>query len=130
MFAKLTNRYSLSGKLVLSSGLHVGTGIPDGDIDMPIMRDSANQPFIPGSSLRGVMRSLVERALATVAPGAGCILFDGSHASCPTSNQAGRRRVEKVTEEKGATAALEILLATDAKAGRLCDTCRLFGSTF
>jgi CRISPR-associated RAMP protein (TIGR02581 family) len=130
MYSQLTNRYCLEGKLVLASGLHIGSGLPDPDIDMPVMRDAAGQPFIPGSSLRGVMRSLVERALATLAPGAGCTLFDESHPYCPTSNKQARKGIEKLIETGSSKAALDRLLAQAPQPGQLCDICRLFGSTF
>jgi len=129
MFARLINRYCLSGKLVLASGLHVGSGFPEAEIDMPVIRDAADRPFIPGSSMRGAMRSLVERALATIAPGAGCTLFDEGHPHCPTSNKKARKDIEKLMD--GDTkAGLDRLLAREPQPGRLCDTCRLFGSTF
>ena len=49
------------------TGLHVGgggrgAGIEIGGVDNPVIRDPlTNQPFIPGSSLKGKLRSLSER---------------------------------------------------------------------
>lgn len=52
------------GKIRVESGLHIGAG--DGEIriggtDKPVIRDAITQlPIIPGSSLKGKMRSLLE----------------------------------------------------------------------
>lgn len=49
------------------TGLHIGGrggGIEIGGVDNPVIRDPlTNQPFIPGSSLKGKMRSLTEKHL-------------------------------------------------------------------
>lgn len=54
----------ISGKLVCETGLHVGganESIEIGGIDNIIIRDAnSDLPFIPGSSLKGKMRSLME----------------------------------------------------------------------
>lgn len=47
------------------SGIRVGshTGGVAGDTDMPLLRDANQRPVIPGSSLKGVLRSSAERLL-------------------------------------------------------------------
>ena len=131
MFAKLDNRYCFSGKLQATSALHIGSGSQDDNSDMPVIRDSNGRPFIPGSSLRGVMRSLVERTLAGVMPHRTCLLFDrSSHSHCPTVNEDARKLVATTTESRGVDAAVLLLLAPNPALGRLCDTCLLFGSPF
>lgn len=54
----------LSGSIITLTGLHIGgntVGIEIGGKDNPIIRNPAtNEPFIPGSSLKGKMRSLLE----------------------------------------------------------------------
>ncbi|MDH7600214.1 MAG: type III-A CRISPR-associated RAMP protein Csm3 [Sedimentisphaerales bacterium] len=54
----------IRGKIRVLTGLHIG-GSPErmeiGGVDNPIIRDPANgEPYIPGSSLKGKMRSLME----------------------------------------------------------------------
>lgn len=47
------------------SALHPGTGSADGTIDMPIAREkTTNVPIIPGSTIKGVLRSMASRTLA------------------------------------------------------------------
>lgn len=56
--------YIITGKIVCESGLHIGDstdGIDIGGSDSPIIRDPiTDYPYIPGSSLKGKLRSLLE----------------------------------------------------------------------
>ena len=56
--------YIITGKIVCESGLHIGDstdGIDIGGSDSPIIRDAiTGYPYIPGSSLKGKLRSLIE----------------------------------------------------------------------
>lgn len=56
--------FIISGKIRCETGLHIGGGketIEIGGIDNVVLRDSVTKlPFIPGSSLKGKMRSLLE----------------------------------------------------------------------
>lgn len=66
-----TKQIQLRGRLFLTftvetvTGLHIGgsdTGIEIGGVDKTVIRDPlTNQPYIPGSSLKGKMRSLLEK---------------------------------------------------------------------
>ncbi|MDX1957334.1 MAG: type III-A CRISPR-associated RAMP protein Csm3 [Leptospiraceae bacterium] len=55
---------TISGRIETLSGLHIGQGndsIEIGGVDMLVIKDKkTEQPFIPGSSLKGKMRSLLE----------------------------------------------------------------------
>jgi len=54
-------RIALSFETV--SGLRVGVGTPGEETDAPLLRDAGGVPFVPGSSLKGVLRSSAERFL-------------------------------------------------------------------
>ncbi len=62
---KLYGRIILRGNITLLSGLHIGGAsgaLSIGGVDLPVIRNVANgQPYIPGSSLKGKMRSLSEK---------------------------------------------------------------------
>ncbi|MCC7163662.1 MAG: type III-A CRISPR-associated RAMP protein Csm3 [Anaerolineae bacterium] len=63
---KLLGRVIVTGKIETKTGLHIG-GTPGalaiGGVDMPVIRDArTNRPYIPGSSLKGKMRSLAEKS--------------------------------------------------------------------
>lgn len=64
--------YHITGKIRLLTGLHIGAGrdaIEIGGIDNPVIRHPHTlQPYIPGSSLKGKLRSLLEWALHKVEP--------------------------------------------------------------
>jgi CRISPR-associated protein Csm3 len=57
----------LSGNLRCLTGLHIGAqgnGGEIGGLDKPVVRDPlTREPYIPGSSLKGKLRALLERAL-------------------------------------------------------------------
>lgn len=67
---QLTNIQKISGKIELLSGLHIGSGnteIHIGGTDNPVIKNPINQqPYIPGSSVKGKMRSLLEWHLGIV----------------------------------------------------------------
>lgn len=62
---ELLGRVVLRGDINVVTGLHIGGSggaIAIGGVDMPVIRDVVNnRPYIPGSSLRGKMRSLSEK---------------------------------------------------------------------
>lgn len=61
---QLTEITQITGRIELLSGLHIGSGNTEmhiGGTDNPVIKNPANgQPYIPGSSLKGKMRSLLE----------------------------------------------------------------------
>lgn len=62
---KLEGRIFITFQIKAQTGLHIGgsdTGIEIGGVDKTVIRDRlTNRPYIPGSSLRGKMRSLLEK---------------------------------------------------------------------
>ena len=63
---KLLGKIIIEGKITALTGLHVGgssTGMEIGGVDSVVVRDSiTRRPYIPGSSLKGSLRSLLERS--------------------------------------------------------------------
>ncbi len=62
---KLQAKLFISGKIELKTGLHIGgssTALDIGGIDSNVIKTAAGVPFIPGSSLKGKMRSLLEKS--------------------------------------------------------------------
>lgn len=61
---KLLEIKELKGKIILKSGLHIGAGDTEmkiGGTDNPVIKHPHTQePYIPGSSLKGKIRSLLE----------------------------------------------------------------------
>lgn len=61
----ILGKYIISGRIVLLTGTRVGgsdTGISIGGLDNPVIRNPlTGEPYLPGSSLKGKMRALMER---------------------------------------------------------------------
>ena len=60
----------LEGEISCHTGLHIGAGkgsLEIGGADNPVVKDAFGIPYIPGSSLRGRLRSLLEQS-----SGLGC----------------------------------------------------------
>jgi CRISPR-associated protein Csm3 len=61
---KIKTIKKIVGQIVVETGLHIGGSVESmeiGGIDNPVIRNgSDNKPYIPGSSIKGKMRSLTE----------------------------------------------------------------------
>ena len=63
---KLVKKLKISTTIKLLTGLHIGgskDNVEIGGIDTPVIKIATkdNQPYIPGSSLKGKMRCLLEQ---------------------------------------------------------------------
>jgi len=72
---KLTNITEIKGKIVLKSGLHIGGGDLEmriGGVDNQVVKHPYTQePYIPGSSIKGKVRSLLEMKTGLMAYSVG-----------------------------------------------------------
>src|SRR5438093_2804863 len=68
---RLIGKLLLEGELHCETGLHVGAGkgsLEIGSSDNPVIKDAFGLPYIPGSSLRGRLRSLLEQSMGMTTP--------------------------------------------------------------
>ncbi len=68
---KLIGKLILEGELQCETGLHIGAGkgsLEIGGADNPVVKDAYGMPYIPGSSLKGRLRSLLEQSLGLAVP--------------------------------------------------------------
>lgn len=102
----------ITGKIVVKTGLHIGAGsdrVEIGGMDNPIIRNPLNrEPYIPGSSLKGKMRSLLEWKLGKVSPdgknkGKPCSCGEATCPICRVFGSANNSRRDDVTTTKGPT---------------------------
>ncbi len=95
----------ISGILYCHTGLHIGASrenLEIGAIDSPVVRDPiTREPYIPGSSLKGKMRSLLEKVL----------LLPLNRNGGTSKNPIWRHECDTKVQAKA------------------CKLCRLFGST-
>jgi len=109
---KLVDIKTLKGKIEVKTGLHIGAGndsIEIGGMDNPIIKDPVTfEPYIPGSSIKGKMRSLMELLLVPekIAKNEGKPCSCG-RSDCPICRVFGaaidRKRSSEETNGRGPT---------------------------
>src|SRR5438067_5802812 len=68
---RFVGKLILEGDLECQTGLHIGAGkgsLEIGGADNPVVKDAFGLPYIPGSSLRGKLRSLLEQSSGMSVP--------------------------------------------------------------
>jgi len=68
---KLIGKLILEGEMHCETGLHVGAGkgsLEIGGADNPVVKDAHGRPYVPGSTLRGRVRALLEQATGAAIP--------------------------------------------------------------
>ena len=99
----------ITGKIIVKTGLHIGAGndkVEIGGMDNPIIRNPlTREPYIPGSSIKGKMRSFMEWKLGKVAASNGkpcscgkadceiCRVFGSANNSKEADNSKGPTRI-------------------------------------
>jgi len=140
LFDTFTGRLRLEVLLTTRTALHIGAG-GSGDplgTDLPVVRDGSGRPYIPGSSLKGVLRSAAE-ALFHGAPFAdrsprpalsACRIMAG--LPCVTHQRVDEVRKEKEAEDHAQndrSRPLDISrMVAEMVWAESCSVCRIFGS--
>ena len=119
LFEAFHNRLIVTGELVCQTAVRIGAGRSTEPIgtDLPVIKDGQRQPFIPGSSLKGVMRSGAESFVRAISdsPKAACNPVGKKDEWCVGDvSDLSDDETDKVTDE-------DIYRAT-------CLVCRTFGS--
>ncbi|GAC1461895.1 MAG: type III-A CRISPR-associated RAMP protein Csm3 [Ktedonobacteraceae bacterium] len=134
----LHNRYMLTGQLRMQTGFHIGGGnVTLSNSNSPVVLTPERQPFIPGASFKGALRSSVERLVSGLPVEVNlysCGLADLSDDERNRSENSASRlcstqRQKEITTLCGQYPAQEKVILDQARAN-LCDTCNLFGSPF
>lgn len=120
-FAALENRYYLEAELVAQTGLRVGAGKRSdmAATDQPVIRDAFGRPFIPGSSLKGAMRSWMEKVLRGIDRRPqlwSCDPFSKTHSCGSLARSVDAAGRVQMKEDEDVRAAM-------------CTACSMFGST-
>ncbi len=106
---KLVKVKSVSGKIRVETGLHIGAGndaLEIGGMDNAIIKNPADgSPYIPGSSLKGKMRSLLEWKLGKVAQNNGnpCNCGDPECIVCRVYGAGITKEEPEKTKTRGPT---------------------------
>jgi CRISPR-associated protein Csm3 len=110
---KLMAKLFIDGKIKALTGLHIGgskTDIAIGDIDNSVIKTTEGVPYIPGSSLKGKLRSLLEKK-------------EQEKIKAKHEAMLGRKKEEKSEDEENKKDPLI------CKCGKKdCEICVIFGS--
>lgn len=102
----LYGKVIIEGKIILKTGLHIGASreaMEIGGLDAPVIRHPVTrEPYIPGSSLKGKLRALMDRKM--------------------------EKEKEKWSREPIGSG-VEIHVCSDFKNASSCPLCRIFGSS-
>ena len=95
---------TLKGQIELLSGLHIGGGddtMKIGGIDSQVIKDiNTNKPYIPGSSLKGKMRSLLEWNNRLVSYGEGEVFNSKILEKVPEPDKKSAQNLLKIFGDK------------------------------
>lgn len=112
MNRNIIGKIQMIGKIKCLTGLHIGASkenLEIGAIDASVVRDPiTREPYIPGSSIKGKLRALLEKALAI---------------KLEIMGTQKRRNIGTRGNP------VYIHVCTDAEDAQKCPICRLFGST-
>lgn len=126
----MKKRYFFSGMLEMESGLHIGGGSYNVTYtDSPVVKTPAGLPYIPGSSFKGIFRSITEKLTANLPNLRTCLLeLNANNEICLTTIEKKDhplwKEYDSLRERKNDDAMEDFLNKN------LCDTCMLFGSPF
>jgi CRISPR-associated protein Csm3 len=111
-YRKLKGKIQIMGDLECLTGLHIGASkenIEIGALDSPVVRDPiTREPYIPGSSIKGKLRTLLEKASPNLLP----------------NRNGGTERNPVMRHECS-----DVDPAGSTPGAKNCPVCRLFGST-
>ncbi len=136
---KFLGKVFIEGRLKAKTGLHIGgskEALEVGGIDLPVVKDPFGVPFIPGSSLRGKMRALIE-----LRDGKGVFLFQVFRKEGNKRDKLYEKKVlgglenfvkefpdrRKEFLEKYGSQSIEIKLTGAPCVCGECNICKLFG---
>lgn len=110
----LIGKVFLKGDILLKTGLHIGgskESMQIGGVDLPVIRDSGSSlPYIPGSSLKGKLRSILEKF--------GKRTTNGKEEILSFNRNIGTRKDN-----------IFIHCCDDSRQAIQCEVCRVFGSS-
>lgn len=145
-YSAFYSHFRITGTLTSSTAIRVGAGDNRGatEQDLPVLKDLAGRPYIPGSSMKGVFRSHLERLLRSFDPSLACVSVPwatglGGSPGCLTqedidaikrkyANKPDAELSQAILEGTTLTPKDEPLLEKELKLTGLCWTCRLCGA--
>lgn len=135
-FTRIKSRLCIEARFVTRTALAVGSRVsllPVGS-DLPVMKTPDGFPYIPGSSLKGVVRTYVERILRTAEDMRKTIRGERLWACDPLDSQAScvspdkKRELYEDAEDKAKRTRKPLdTLFSEELWKETCTACRIFG---
>jgi len=128
-FDRFENQIMIQGLLVLDSPLHIGDGNKQiFGPDNSVVKTHDHQPYIPGSSLKGVLRSFLERIAHTLPYdpneyAAPCLSVSSKEQLCSWKYRDKNARDQLLQKLDGDEEQFQQTLARQS-----CPICHLFGN--
>lgn len=120
LYSKFENKVIVKGVLTAVDPIHIGAGSKETldpiQLDANVLKDGFGNPLIPGSSLKGVVRSRFEAIMYSLGRRV-CDIFNEDDNRCISKDKADSIKKEKLSRKKEAQRLYE----------ESCDVCRLFG---
>lgn len=124
LYTKFENKTIVKGILTAVDPIHIGAAGKESlnpiEVDNAVLKDAAGNPLIPGSSLKGVVRSQFEAILRSVGARV-CDIHNDKDESC-TSQDIIKRIRSRSKDQK-----LPLLEQAELYYEASCEVCRLFG---
>lgn len=124
LFDSFESRITVRGEIEVVKPLHIGAAEDNLDpvqVDSPVIKDSNRKPLIPGSSMKGVLRSILESLFSNPK-------FNGRYRSCNILDREQqcikKKDVEKIENENK----LEHKKIAEEIYKKCCDVCKMFGN--
>lgn len=123
---KYENRYIVKGILRTNTPLHIGAGRDSFNpvqTDNGVIVDPIGNPFIPGSSLKGVLRSYIESVVNSG--------IDSKLKSCLIVNKPclTKDKVDQIKDKYKEDDHKDLKVAQEIYS-EMCDVCKIFGSHY
>lgn len=121
---RLKYKLQIRGRIVFDTAWRIGTGREGQTADLGVLLDAVGQPVLPGSSIKGKLRSTCE-TLASALNLQACLLnHEASEVMC--SSDVSWYRQHREEHQKAVRAGVQKQL--DWIEQNTCDVCKLFGS--
>lgn len=132
---KFHNRYIVKGTIVAETPIHIGAGnesIDPVETDNAVIKDKDGKPYIPGSSLKGALRSWLETFLRgsgskLVGEKKPCLIVD--KPCIDPSDKEIKKWLEEIKEKYEGKDDADRFVAEEIYR-KLCPICRVFGSHY
>ncbi|MHA1757003.1 MAG: type III CRISPR-associated RAMP protein Csx7 [Promethearchaeota archaeon] len=130
-FYSFNNRYFIEAEILMENSFHIGKGTSFDPIgtDLPVIKTADGLPYIPGSSIKGIIRTQLEKILRTFDMQGKKI--DNKKGACDIFGQEciSNEEEKKLIEENTKNGEFDEENFLKQLSEKLCITCSLFGST-